>query len=294
MSDYIVNAITSDGAIRVIAADTTQLCNEAQRIHKTFPTASAALGRTLTAASIMGSMLKAEDDSVSIQLNGGGPIGRVIAIGNGNGVVRGYVDKPYIDLPLNSKGKLDVGGAIGTDGTLSVIRDLGLKEPYVGQTPLISGEVAEDLTHYYAESEQLPTAIALGVLVDTDHSIKKAGGFILQILPGAYDKDIDKIEKAVNSIGSVTDLLDKGMKPEDIVRKLLEGYEIEYFDKKEPSYKCICSRARIDKALISIGKKELSKIIEEDGKAEISCHFCNSTYNYNEDELKTLLNKITK
>ena len=292
MSDYIVNAITSNGAIRVIAADTTNVCNKAQSIHKTFPTSTAALGRTLTAAAIMGCMLKSEDDSISIQLNGGGPIGRVIAIGNGAGSVRGYVDKPYIDLPLNKKGKLDVGGAVGTNGTLSVVRDLGLKEPYVGQIPLVSGEVAEDLTHYYAKSEQLPTAIALGVLVDTDHSVKKAGGFILQILPGAYDEDIDKVEKAVNSIGSVTELLDSGKTPEDIVNMLLEGYEIEYFDKKTPSFKCNCSRSRIDKALISIGKDELTKILEEDGKAEINCHFCNTSYNYTESDLKALLKKL--
>lgn len=293
MSDYIVNAITSNGAIRVIVADTTKLCNEAQNIHKMLPTAAAALGRTLTAAAIMGSMLKSEDDSVTIQLNGGGPIGRVVAIGSGHGVVRGYVDNPLVDLPLNNKGKLDVGGAVGTNGTLSIIRDLGLKDPYVGQTPLTSGEIAEDLTHYYAESEQLPTAVALGVLVDVDYTIKRAGGFILQILPGAYDEDIDRVEKAVNSIGSVTELLDKGLKPEDIVERLLEGYEIEYFENTNPAYKCNCSRSRIDRALISIGKEELQKILDEDGKAEISCHFCNSVYNYNDKELAALIKNIS-
>lgn len=292
MSDYIVNAITSNGAIRVIAADTTELCNEAQRIHKMLPTAAAALGRTLTAAAIMGSMLKSEDDSITVQLNGGGPIGRVVATGNGHGVVRGYVDNPLVDLPLNNKGKLDVGGAVGTNGMLSIIRDLGLKDPYVGQTPLTSGEIAEDLTHYYAESEQLPTAVALGVLVDVDYTIKKAGGFILQILPGAYDEDIDRVEKAVNSIGSVTELLDKGLKPEDIVERLLSGYEIEYFENISPEYKCNCSRSRIDRALISIGKEELQKILDEDGKAEISCHFCNSVYQYNDKELESLIKSI--
>ena len=287
--DYIVNAITSNGAIRVVAADTTELCNRAQEIHKMSPTAAAALGRTLTAAAIMGSMLKSADDSLTIQLNGGGPIGKVVAVGDGNANVKGYVGNPLVDLPLNEKGKLDVGGAIGRDGMLGIIRDLGLKETYVGQVPLVNGEVAEDLTYYYANSEQLPTAVALGVLVDVDYSIRAAGGFILQLLPGAMDEDIDRVEKAVASISSVTEMLDNGKKPEDIVSQLLEGYEIEYFDNELPVYQCDCSRERTDKALISIGEKELTKLIEEDGKAEITCHFCDNVYNYTKEELEELL-----
>ena len=289
MADYIVNAITSNGAIRVVAADTTQLCNRAQQIHKMSPTAAAALGRTLTAAAIMGSMLKSADDSLTIQLNGGGPIGRVVAVGDGNANVKGYVDNPLVDLPLNANGKLDVGGAIGRDGMLGIIRDLGLKEPYVGQVPLVNGEVAEDLTQYYATSEQLPTAVALGVLVDVDYSIKAAGGFILQVLPGAYDEDIDKVEKTVASISSVTAMLSEGKKPEDIVEQLLDGYEIEYFDNVPTKYECDCSRDRTDRALISLGKEELSKIIDEDGKAQITCHFCDNVYNYTKQELIELL-----
>ncbi len=289
MSDYIVNAITSNGAIRVVAADTTELCNRAQKIHKLSPTAAAALGRTLTAAAIMGSMLKSSEDAITIQLCGNGPIGRVIAVGDGSANVKGYVDNPLVDLPLNSKGKLDVGGAVGTDGMLSIIRDLGLKEPYVGQVPLVNGEVAEDLTQYYATSEQLPTAVALGVLVDVDYSIKAAGGFILQVLPGAYDEDIDNVEKTVATISSVTEMLDSGKRPEDIVEQLLKDYEIEYFENMPTQYKCDCSRERTDRALISIGKEELGKLINEDGKAEITCHFCDNVYNYTKEDLEALL-----
>ena len=289
MADYIVNAITSNGAIRVVAADTTTLCNRAQEIHKMSATAAAALGRTITAAAIMGSMLKSTDDAVTIQLNGGGPIGRIIAVADGKANVKGYVDNPFVDLPLNEKGKLDVGGAVGTNGMLSIIRDLGLKEPYVGQVPLVNGEVAEDLTQYYATSEQLPTAVALGVLVDVDYTIKAAGGFILQVLPGAYSEDIDNVEKTVASISSVTEMLSNGKKPEDIVKQLLSDYEIEYFENMSTAYKCDCSRERTDRALISIGKEELSKLIEEDGKAEITCHFCDNVYNYTKEELESLL-----
>ena len=255
MSDYIVNAITSNGAIRVVAADTTELCNRAQEIHKMSPTAAAALGRALTGAAIMGSMLKSSDDSITVQLSGGGPIGRVVAVGDGKANVKGYVDNPLVDLPLNEKGKLDVGGAVGRDGFLSIIRDLGLKEPYVGQVPLVNGEIAEDLTKYYATSEQIPTAVALGVLVDVDYTIKAAGGFILQVLPGAYDEDIDNVEKTIASISSVTEMLSEGKKPEDIVKQLLSDYEIEFFDNVPTMYKCDCSRERTDRALISIGQE---------------------------------------
>lgn len=289
MADYIVNAITSNGAIRVVAADTTELCNRAQEIHKMSPTAAAALGRTLTAAAIMGSMLKSSEDSLTLQLNGGGPIGKVVAVSDGNANVKGYVGNPLVDLPLNDKGKLDVGGAIGRDGMLGIVRDLGLKEPYIGQVPLVNGEVAEDLTQYYATSEQLPTAVALGVLVDVDYSVKAAGGFILQVLPGAYDEDIDNVEKTIASISSVTELLDSGKKPEDIVEQLLKDYEIEYFENVPAKYSCDCSRERTDRALISIGKEELTKIIEEDGKAQITCHFCDNVYDYTKEDLEKLL-----
>ena len=289
MADYMVNAITSDGAIRVIAVNSTELCQKAQSIHNMSATAAAALGRALTAAAIMGGMLKSDDDAITIQFNGGGPIGRVLAVGNGKAQVKGYVDNPLVELPLNDKGKLDVGGAVGKNGMLSIIRDLGLKEPYVGQVPLVNGEIAEDITYYYANSEQLPTAVALGVLVDVDYSIRAAGGFILQILPGAMDEDIDRVEKAINSISSVTELLDSGKKVEEIVEKLLDGYEIEYFEKEYPEYLCDCSRERTDKALISIGAEELKRLIDEDGKAEITCQFCDNVYNYTKEDLEKLM-----
>lgn len=289
MADYMVNAITSDGAIRVIAVNSTELCQKAQSIHNMSATAAAALGRALTAVAIMGGMLKSDDDAITIQFNGGGPIGRVLAVGNGKAQVKGYVDNPLVELPLNDKGKLDVGGAVGKNGMLSIIRDLGLKEPYVGQVPLVNGEIAEDLTYYYANSEQLPTAVALGVLVDVDYSIRAAGGFILQILPGAMDEDIDRVEKAINSISSVTELLDSGKRVEEIVEKLLDGYEIEYFEKEYPEYLCDCSRERTDKALISIGAEELKRLIDEDGKAEITCQFCDNVYNYTKEDLEKLM-----
>ena len=288
MNDYIVNAITSDGAVRILAARTTQLCGEAQRIHQTMPTATAALGRALTAAALMGSMLKSSDDSVTLQFCGGGPIGRVLAVGSGRAEVKGYVGNPLVDLPLNSAGKLDVGGAVGSDGFLTVMRDLGMKEPYTGKIPLESGEIAEDITAYYARSEQIPTAVALGVLVDVDYSVKSAGGFILQLLPGALESDADKMEKAIAKISSVTQLLDEGKTPEDIVQQLLEGYEIEYFDNIPTKYLCDCSRERTDRALISLGETELKKIIEEDGKAEITCHFCDKKYSYTKEQLLSL------
>ncbi len=289
MQDYIVSAITKNGAVRVVAAQTAQLCNRAQEIHKMSPVVLAALGRSLTAASMMGSMEKSADNSVSLQFKGGGPIGNIIAAADGNGNCRGSIDNPVVDLPLNPAGKLDVGGAVGREGYLCVVRDIGMKEPYIGKVPLVNGEIAEDITYYYAHSEQIPTAVALGVLVDTDYTVRAAGGFILQVLPGAYDEDIDRVEKAVSEIKSVTEMLDSGKTPEDIVEKLLSGYEIEYFEKKHPKYICSCSRERIDRALISMGKEELLKMIEEDGKAEITCRFCDNVYNYTKEELENLL-----
>lgn len=289
MKDYLVSAITSDGAIRVIVANSTKTVDRAREIHQMSPTACAALGRTLTAAAIMGSMLKGADDSITLQLQGGGPIGRVMAVSDAKATVKGYVDHPQITLPLNKKGKLDVGGAVGRSGNLSVVRDFGLKEPYVGQVPLVNGEVAEDLTFYYAHSEQLPTAVALGVLVDVDYSVKAAGGFILQLLPGATEEDTARMERVIAELPAVTQLISDGQSPEGIVETLLSGYEVEYFESMDLNYQCDCSRDRIDRALISLGKTELSQMIEEDGKAEVSCHFCDRLYQYTKDELEDLL-----
>lgn len=289
MQDYITSAITSDGAIRVVAATTAELCNRAREIHNPSPTALAALGRVLTAAAMMGSMEKSTENTVTLQFRGGGPVGNIIAAADGSGACRGSIDNPTADLPLNDKGKLDVGGAVGSDGYLCVVRDMGLKEPYIGKVPLISGEIAEDLTYYYANSEQIPTAVALGVLVDTDISVRAAGGFILQVLPGATNADIDRVEAAVKKLTSVTELLDGGKTPEDMVKLLLDGCEIEFFENTTPRYRCDCSRERVDRALISMGREELTAMIEEDGKAEITCRFCDRVYNYTKGELETLL-----
>lgn len=294
MGDFIIDAITSDGAIRVVAADTRELCGEAAKIHALSPTAAAALGRALTAAAIMGSMLKGKNDSVTLQITGGGPLGRVIAVSDAAARVKGYVDNPRIDLPLKADGKLDVGGAVGRQGYLSVIRDLGMKEPYIGRTALITGEIAEDLCSYFAVSEQIPSAVALGVLVDVDYSVKAAGGFILQLLPGAAERDIERVEKVMAGLEPVTELLDGGETPQGIIERLLEGYEVEYFDEMPTSYCCDCSAERTSRALISLGKTELKKLMDEDKGAQVCCHFCSRKYNFTSEALGDMLRRAMK
>ncbi len=294
MKDYIVNAITSCGSIRVIASVTTNLCEKAREIHNFSPTATAAVGRSLTAAAMIGSGLKGECDTLTLQFKGDGPIGRVIAVSDNTATVKGYAGNPDVELPLKSNGHLDVGGAVGKNGYLSVIRDFGMKEPYIGQVDLVTGEIAEDLTYYYAKSEQLPSAVALGVIVDKDLTLKCAGGFIIQILPGAMDEDIDRIEKAIAEIGEVPRLIEDGKTPKDIVKMLLKGYEIEFFDEMEPKYECDCSKERMAKALISLGKDELSAMIEEDGQAEVCCQFCNAKHLFTKEELVSLAENSRK
>ncbi|MBR2476895.1 MAG: Hsp33 family molecular chaperone HslO [Clostridia bacterium] len=292
--DYVIRAVTKDGFFRAFAADTTNLVNEAHRMHKTYPIASAALGRLLTAASMMGTMLKSKGDSITLQLTGNGPIGRVMAVSDYEGNVKGYVDNPLVDLPNNAMGKLDVGGAVGKDGYLTVIRDFGLKEPYVGRVHLVSGEVGDDLTSYFTISEQTPSSVGVGVLVDVDLSIKCAGGFILQVMPDALDSDIDKLEQNLANITSVTNLMREGKTPEDMLEILFEGIEYEVTEKTEVEYRCDCSRERVERAIVSLGKKEITKIIEEDGKAELTCHFCDTVYNFDKTDLENLLNEATR
>ena len=295
MKDILKRGTSFDGCVRIFAATTTELVNEAQKIHQTFPVASAALGRTLTAGVLMSAAgLKADEDTLTLQIKGDGPLGSIVVCADSKSDVRGYVVNPYVDLPLNEAGKLDVGGAVGA-GVLNVVRDLGLKEPYIGQIPLVSGEIAEDITMYYAQSEQIPTAVALGVLVDTDHSIKAAGGFMVQMMPGATDETADIIEKSIKNAGAVTKMIDSGMTAEDIIFAIAGdiGVMIENEDTL-PHYKCTCSKERMEKALISIGKKELEDIITEQGQAELSCQFCNNKYNFSEAELRELLKKATK
>lgn len=286
--DKLVRMISKDGTLTVMAVDSTQMVNRAAYIHMTSAVTSAALGRLLTAASLMGSVLKGKDDNITLRINGGGPAGSVIAVSDSDGNVRGYVANPVVEIPLNNKGKLDVAGAVGTDGTLTVMKDLGMKEPYIGQIPIATGEIAEDVTSYFAVSEQIPTVCALGVLVDTDLSIKHAGGFIIQLLPTALDDTIDKVEECIKDIEPVTKMLEKGMTPEEICRHVLSKFDLEYLDDSEPEYKCNCSRQRVERALISMGVAELEEMAKED-KHKISCHFCNKKYTFRSEDIKKLI-----
>ncbi len=271
------------------AVDTTDIVNRAEQIHSTSAVVTAALGRLLTAGSMMGHMLKGKDDSITLRVNGDGPTGSLIVVSDFNGDVRGYVQNPVVELPLNEKGKLDVGGAVGKNGLLYVLKDLGLKEPFSGSVPLVSGEIAEDITSYYALSEQIPTVCALGVLVNPDLSVKAAGGYIIQLLPAASDKTIDKLEKSIMEMKSVTTMLASGMTPEEIVRTALKEFEVEVLYTQDIEYKCNCSKERVSKALISLGKEELTGMAEENEDTEISCHFCDKVYKFTREELKKLI-----
>lgn len=282
---YILRGTSKNHGIRIFAADTTSMVEEARRLHNTSPVASAALGRALTASSIMGIMMKGDNDKLTLSINGKGPLGTIVCVADSKGTVKGYVSNPLVDIPNRADGKLDVGSAVGINGLVTIIKDMGMKEPYTGQYPLVNGEIAEDLTAYYAYSEQQPSAIALGVLVDVDYSIKAAGGFIVQLMPEAEEKDIDILEKNLSQITSVSHLIDEGKTPEDLINLVLKDLEPMIYEKIPVSYKCDCSRERIEKALISIGKKDLDEIIKEDKLAEISCHFCNTVYHFNEAEL---------
>lgn len=292
MDDYILRATAADGLIRAFAATTKNTVQTARSLHNTTPVASAALGRLLTAGAMMGTMLKGEKDLVTLQIKGDGPIEGLLVTADSKGRVKGYPFNPNVDIPPKSPVKLDVGGAVGK-GYLTVIKDLGLKEPYVGKTELVSGEIAEDLTYYYAKSEQIPTAIALGVLVNTDTSIKAAGGFIIQLMPGATLEVATMLEERITHLKYITELLDRGETPETILDAVLGDMDLEIIDKMPTEFYCDCSRERVEKALISIGEKDLRTILEEDKKAEISCHFCNKVYNFDEADLKKLLDEAT-
>ncbi|WP_077367173.1 Hsp33 family molecular chaperone HslO [Anaerosalibacter sp. Marseille-P3206] len=289
MKDYVIRAIDEKKTMRVFVATTTNTVNEATKIHSLSPVAAAALGRTLTAVSMMGQMMKGEKDTISMQLLGDGPIGNVFAMSNSFGEVKGYVGNPLVDLPLKHDNKLDVGGAVGKNGRIVVIKDLGLKDPYVGQSNLVSGEVAEDLANYYLYSEQQPSAVNLGVLVDTDLSIKASGGYIVQLLPDVLEEDIDLLENNIKNAESISSLIDRGYTPEDILKEIFGVFNMEILEKSEVLYKCDCSRERMEEALISLGKEEINKIIEEDGKAEVVCHFCNKKHQFSKEDLKSLI-----
>ncbi len=293
MTDYIIRASAADNQIRAFAATTRELVEYARSIHETSPVATAALGRLLTAGAIMGSMMKGEEDILTLQIKGSGPIGGLTVTANSKGTVKGYAYNPEVILHANDKGKLDVGGALGA-GILSVIKDLGLKEPYTGQTHLVSGEIAEDIAYYYATSEQVPSVVALGVLMNKDNTVKQAGGFIIQLMPFAEDAVIDRLEKKVNEITSITSLLDQEMSPEMILEHILGDFGLELMDKLPASFECNCTKKRVEKAIISIGQKEITEMIEEEKPIEVNCHFCNTHYHFSVEELKDLLIRSKK
>ena len=284
----LVRCISTDGTLTMIAADTTDIVNEAQKIHLTSAVVSAALGRLLTAASLMGDVLKGSDDSITLRVSADGPAGSLIAVSDSSGNVRGYVANPVVEIPLNKKGKLDVAGAVGRNGTLTVMKDLGLKEPYIGQIELVSGEIAEDITQYFATSEQTPSVCALGVLVNPNLTIKAAGGFIIQLLPTAMEDTIEKVERCIQDIPPVTQMLSEGMTPEEMCKKVLSEFELEVLDTAEPVYKCNCSRERVAAALISTGRAELEKMAQDE-KTEISCHFCNRKFIFTPEDILELI-----
>ncbi len=286
----MIRATAAQGQIRAFAASTRDLVEQARAGHNTSPVATAALGRLLTAGVMMGSMMKNQQDLLTLKIQGDGPIGGLTVTADANGNVKGYVNNPLVVLPCNDKGKLDVAGALGI-GVLSVIRDVGLKEPYVGQTILVSGEIAEDLTYYYATSEQTPSSVALGVLMNKDNTVRQAGGFMIQLMPGATEEVIGKLEERIGAISSVTSLLDEGMSPEQILEELLAGMDVEFTDRMDVRFYCGCTRKRVEKALVSIGKKELEDMIREGKPIEMNCHFCNAAYEFSVEELKELLVK---
>ncbi len=294
MGDRLVRAISKDGFVKAVAVSTRDLTERARQIHKTLPVATAALGRTLAAASMMGNALKGDGASVTLQIKGGGPLGTVLAVSDNEGNVRGTVDNPAVDLPLRPDGKLDVGTAVGSEGTLAVIRDLHMKEPYVGSVGLLGGEIAEDLAAYFVESEQIPTACGLGVLVDRDQSVLAAGGYLIQLLPGAGEDVITKVEGGVMAAGSVTGLLQKNDDPEAILRQVLSDFELEILETSPIEYRCYCSRERMERALISLGPEQLRSLMEEQGNAELTCQFCDNVQTFTHEQLQGLLDDMKK
>ena len=294
MSDQLVRAITADGMVKAAAVSTKYLTERARQIHRTLPVATAALGRLLAAGSLLGNALKGDGPSVTLQLRGGGPQGTVLVVSDNEGNVRGTVGNPAVDLPLREDGKLNVGAAVGVDGTLTVIRDLNMKEPYVGSVALLSGEIADDLATYFVESEQIPTAVGLGVLVDRDQSVKVAGGYIIQLLPGAGEDIISKVEGGVLGAGSVTKMLSENDDPEAMLRRLLADFDVEILERTPVEYRCDCSRDRMERALISLGPQELRSLIDEQGEAELCCRFCDQKQHFSREQLEEMLLKMRK
>lgn len=292
MADTLIRGLSKDGFIKVVAVSTRELTERARNIHKTTPLATAALGRMLAAASMMGSQIKNDLGSVTLRINGGGPLGSVIAVSDGSGNVRGYVQDGSVDLPLNSKGKLDVSGGVGRDGLLSVIRDNGTDMPFTGQIEIVSGEIAEDIAAYYVQSEQIPTVCALGVLVDRDQSVLEAGGFILQLMPDAPEAYIDIIEDRILQMKGITSELQKYGTIEKVIDELMWGFDFEVLENKEICYECKCSREKVEKAFISMGKEELTKFLEDDEPVEATCNFCDNVYRFTNEDIEEILKKL--
>lgn len=292
MQDHIVRAITKDGFLKATAICSTGIAERARQIHHTTPTATAALGRVLTAASMMGNMQKVENGTLTLQIKGGGPLGTLLAVSDAEGNVRGYVQNPGITLLEKYAGKLDVGAAVGTDGMLTVIRDLQMKEPYVGSVALVSGEIGDDVTAYFAQSEQTPTACALGVLVGRDQTVSVAGGYLIQLLPDAPDALIDRLEAGIRAAGAVTPMLSEGLTPEAMLRRVLDGFELEFLENTPVRYRCYCSRERVTSTLIAIGRKDLEEIVAEGKPINLECQFCDQVYTFTPEEISDLLKEI--
>ena len=292
MKDYLVRGMTMDGFVKVVAIRSTELVRRGAEIHGTTPNATAAFGRCLTAASMMGNMQKVENGSMTLQIRGGGPVGTITVVSDPVGNVRGTMTEPKVPLVEKFPGKLDVGATVGVDGTITVIRDLQMKEPYIGSTELISGEIGDDVTAYFVQSEQTPTACALGVLVDRDYSVKVAGGYLVQLLPGAPDETIDALERGIQRAGAVTAMLDAGMTPEDILGQVCGELGVVFMETTEVEYKCYCSRGRVEGVLISLGRKELAEIAQEGKTFPVECQFCDTVYEFTPEDIRELLNKI--
>ena len=292
MNDYLVRGMTLDGFVKVVAIRSTEMVREGARIHKTTPNATAAFGRALTAASMMGNMQKVDNGSMTMQIKGGGPIGSIVCVSDPIGNVRGYVYEPNVPLVEKYPGKLDVGATVGANGTITIIRDLQMKEPYVGSVELVSGEIGDDVTAYFAQSEQTPTACALGVLVDRDQSVKVAGGYLLQLLPGAPDEVIDKLEAGIKRAGAVTAMLESGLTPEDILGQVCGDLGVAFMETVEVGYKCYCDRDRVTAAIVSLGKEELTQIRDEGKTFPVECQFCDAIYSFTPEDITDILKKV--
>ena len=290
--DQIIRVIAKDAPVKAMAITARDTVERARAIHDCWPVASAALGRLLMAASMMGAVLKAEDGSVTLRVRGGGPLGALTAVSDSGGNVRGYVQNPAVDVPRKAKGKLDVGAAVGGEGVLTVIRDLGMKEPYIGSVQLVGGEIAEDIAAYFVESEQIPTACALGVLIAPDQTVQAAGGYLIQLLPGADDAVVSAVERGVARLGAVSARLDGGMEPLELLQEVLADFELEVLETTPIEYRCYCSEERVSRALISLGREELDKLIREQDGAELTCQFCDRVYRYSGDQLRALREEL--